>query len=226
MTRAATDAGFLGILMLDTRFPRPLGDIGHPGSFELPVRYRVVPGASPQRVVHDAARGLLGPFIAAAQALVDQGARAIATGCGFLVLHQAALQAALTVPVWSSALLALPALAHARPGVLTADAAALGAAHLRAAGAAVDTPIEGLAPGCAFQRTLLEDLPTLCEADARTQVVAAATRLVQRHPEVGAIVLECTNLPPHADAVRQATGRPVHDVLTLLHARWHALTAA
>lgn len=218
-------APFLGILMLDTRFPRPPGDIGHAASFAMPVRWRRVPRATPQRVVREDAQGLLQPFIAAARTLVDEGAAAIATGCGFLVLHQEALQAALPVPVWSSALLHLPALAGQRPGVITADARALGAAHLHAAGAPGDTPIEGLADGCAFQRTLLEDLPTLDEADARAQVLAAAQRLLARHPGLTALVLECTNLPPHADALRQATGLPVHDVLTLLHVRWQALMA-
>lgn len=216
-------AAFLGVLMLDTRFPRPPGDIGHPASFQMPVRHRRVPRASPQRVVREGAQGLIEPFIAAARALVAEGAAAITTGCGFLVLHQAALQAAVPVPVWSSALLALPELAGQRPGVITADAAALGPDHLRAAGAAIDTPVEGLAPGCAFQRTLLEDLPELDETDARRQVLAAAARLRQRHPDVGALVLECTNLPPHAQALRQATGLPVHDVLSLLHRRWQAL---
>lgn len=217
--------GFLGLLMLDTRFPRPPGDIGHPASFTIPVRWARVLGASPQRVVRDGAAGLLAPFIDTAQALVAEGARAIGTGCGFLVLHQQALQAALPVPVWSSALLALPELAPLRPGVVTADAASLGAAHLAAAGAPAGTPVEGLAPGCAFQRTLLEDRDELDIAEAEAGVVAAAQRLVARRPDIGAIVLECTNMPPYADAVRAATGRPVHHVLSLLHARWQALAA-
>lgn len=216
---------FLGILMLDTRFPRPPGDIGHPASFTMPVRWQRVPRATPQRVVREDAQGLLDPFIAAARQLVSEGAAAIATGCGFLVLHQQALQAALPVPVWSSALLHLPALAGRRPGVITADARALTAAHLRAAGGHDNTPVEGLADGCAFQRTLLQDLPSLDEADARAQVLAAAQRLLQRHPDTGVLVLECTNLPPHADALREATGLPVHDVLTLLHTRWQGLMA-
>lgn len=214
-------APFLGILMLHTRFARPPGDIGHPASFAMPVRWRVVPGASPQRVVRERAAGLLAPFVAAAHALVDEGAAAISTGCGFLALFQAELQSALPVPVWSSALLHLGGLEAA--GVVTADAAALSADHLRAVGADPSTPIEGLAPGCAFQRTLLQDLPVLDEADALAQTVAAALRLQAREPDLQHIVLECTNLPPYADAVRQATGLPVHDILSLLHRRWFEL---
>lgn len=212
---------FLGILMLQTRFPRPLGDIGHPGSFAFEVRYRRVEGASPQRVVRERAQGLLEPFVAAARALVNEGASAIATGCGFLALHQDALQAALPVPVWSSALLKVRKLA--RPGIVTADAASLHAEHLRAVGADPATPIEGLPPGGALQRTLLEDLPTLDAQAARADTVAAARALCARCPQIDSVVLECTNLPPYADAVRAATGLPVHDIRTFLHERWHAL---
>jgi len=217
--------------MLETRFPRPVGDIGHPATFTFPVRYRVVRGASPRRVVSAGEPGLLEPFVAAARELVAEGAAAIATSCGFLVRYQAALQAALPVPVWSSSLLLVPELhaalgAAARVGIVTVDAQALGPAHLAAAGVDPATPVEGLAPGCAFQRALLDDAPAFDPADAKAATVTAAQNLVRRHPQVEALVLECTNMPPHADAVRRATGRPVHDVTTMLSARFPPLAAA
>ena len=213
----------LGVLMLETRFPRVPGDIGHPQSLPFPVRYRVVRRASPQRVVRDRDPALLQPFIDAGLALVDEGAAAITTSCGFLVLFQQALQAALPVPVWTSSLLLLPELQrHAAAGIVTVDGAALGPDHLRAAGAAPDTPVEGLAPGCAFQRCLLRDEATLDVDAARQATVAAAQRLVARRPDIDAIVLECTNMPPYADAVRAATGRSVHDLISLLTARFPA----
>ena len=57
----------LGILMLDARFPRIPGDMGNATTWPFPVLYRVVRGASPEKVVLQGARGLLGDFIAAAQ---------------------------------------------------------------------------------------------------------------------------------------------------------------
>jgi hypothetical protein len=210
----------VGVLMLATRFPRIAGDIGHAASLPFPVRYRVVAGASPQRVVRERDPALLEPFIAAGRALVEEGATAITTSCGFLVLFQQALQAALPVPVWTSSLLLLPELQRMGPaGIVTVDADSLGADHLRAAGAAADTPLEGLAPGCAFQRTLLNDEAELDVDAARAATVAAAQRLVARHPEIESIVLECTNMPPYADAVRAATGRTVHHLVSLLAQR-------
>jgi hypothetical protein len=213
----------LGVLMLQTRFPRLPGDIGHAGSFGMPVRHRVVPGATPVRVVQQGDPALIAPFVEAGRAMVAEGARALTTSCGFLARWQAELQAALPVPVWTSALLWLPALAAHRPGVVTVDGAALDATVLRAAGAAPDTPVQGIRPDSAFARTLLEDRPTLDPLDAEQQVVDAARALMTAHPRTGAIVLECTNMPPYRDAVVRACGLPVHDVMTLLHARWAAL---
>lgn len=212
---------FLGILMLDTRFPRLPGDVGHPLSWTMPVQYLTVRGASPQRVVQQGDPALLQPFIDAGRELADRGAAAITTSCGFLVRWQAELQAALPVPVWTSALLALPALQ--RPGVITVDARALDALHLRAAGAAPDTPVAGLAPGGSLQRTLLQDLPTLDAAAAEAELLAAAAGLLQRLPTIENLVLECTNLPPYAAALERACGRPVHHLMTLVHERWKHL---
>jgi len=205
---------WLGILMLDTRFPRPVGDVGHPASWRMPVRLRVVAGASPQRVVREDDPSLLTPFVEAAQALAADGAAAITTGCGFLLRFQTALQRAVAVPVWTSSLLLLPTLRA--PGVITVDRASLGPLG--------GVPVEGLADGCSLQRTLLDDLPTLDAREAEADTVAAARRLVERHPQVEQIVLECTNLPPYAAAVERAAGRPVHHLMTLVHERWEALT--
>src|SRR3712207_5024793 len=98
----------MGILMLDARFPRIPGDMGNATTWPFPVLYRVVRGASPERVVLDGARDLLPNFIAAAQDLVALGAEAITTNCGFLSLFQRELQEAVGVPVATSSLLQVP----------------------------------------------------------------------------------------------------------------------
>lgn len=219
----------LGVVMLDTRFPRLPGDIGCAGTFDFPVRHAVVHGAPPRRVVVERDRSLLEPFIAAARWLEAEGCAAIVTSCGFLALFQCEMVEAVEVPMWTSSLLLVAELDAALPagrraGIVTADAASLTAAHLAAVGARVDTPIEGLAPDSAFQRTLLDNRPELDTVEAQAATVAAATRLAALHPDLGAIVLECTNMPPYADAVRAATRLPVHDITTLIAARFGALS--
>jgi Asp/Glu/hydantoin racemase len=217
----------LGILMLQTRFPRLPGDVGHPGSFDFPVRHRVVSGARPARVVRGKAddEALLADFVRAGHELVREGATALTTSCGFLARWQRELQAALPVPVWTSALLQLAECPARRCGVITIEAASLTSAHFEAVGADPRTPVEGIEPGSPLHRTLLEDRAELDPEDARQQVLAAGHRLLRRHPELDTLVLECTNLPPYAPALRSETGRPVLDVLTMLNARWAALGA-
>ncbi len=213
--------------MLDTRFPRVRGDIGNPATFAFPVRYRTVRGASPRRVVVERDPSLLAPFVAAARDLERDGASAITTSCGFLALFQRELAGSVRVPLWTSSLLLVAGIESRlapgrRAGIVSADAASLTADHLRAVGASIDVPVEGLAPGSSLRLTLLDDLPGLDVEEASRATVDAARRLVARRPDVAEIVLECTNLPPYADAVRAATGLPVHDITTLIAARFDA----
>jgi hypothetical protein len=212
----------LGVVMLETRFPRPPGDIGNPASFAYPVRYQVVRGASPQRVVRERAVGLLAPFIEAAQSLERAGCSAVVTSCGFLALFQKEIACALGVPFASSSLLQLPWVAARlpkgqRPGVLTISADALSGDHLRGAGADPATPVAGVAAGGEFARAILGDQAVMDEAKLRDEVLDAAARLRAEHADIGAIVLECTNMPPYAAALRAATGLPVYDAITLAH---------
>lgn len=204
----------LGIVMLDTQFPRPLGDVGHPQSFGCATRQRIVPGAWPREVVDSptALRALAPAFVDAVRTLADAGAVAITTSCGFLVLLQAQLQDAVAVPVRSSSLLQLPALLQARAqvGVLTIRAEALTPAHLLAAGVPparlADVVVQGVDQQTHFVRAILGNQPTLDLQQARADVVAAALALQRRAPGLGTLVLECTNLPPYAAAIEAATG--------------------
>ena len=218
----------LGVLTLDTRFPRPVGDVGNPASFDFPVRYAVVLGASPQRVVREQAEGLLLPFIEAAEGLIAQGCIGITTTCGFLVRFQSALAQALPVPVMTSSLLQIAALEAGLPlgkraGVITIAAAQLDAACLTAVGARTDTPVEGVDADSEFVQRILNNDASLDLAQAERDVVAAALRLTARSPQVGALVLECTNMPPYRDAVQRATGLLVADAQTAISAFWRSL---
>ena len=207
----------LGILSLETRFPRVPGDMGHAATWPFPVLYAVVPGASPQRVVREKAQGLLEPFLAAARALVRAGADGITASCGFLSLFQAELAAACAVPVAASSLMQVPFVERLLPpgrraGILTVSSVDLHPEHLVAAGVAADTPVVGTESGRELSRVLLGDLPELDVEAAQQDVLDAADTLVRNHPEVGAIVLECTNMMPYAAALRRRTGRCVYDM--------------
>jgi hypothetical protein len=214
----------LGLLMLDTRFARLPGDVGHPATFTFAVMPRVVRGAVPGRVVRTDDPALLDDFIDAGRALVREGATAVSTSCGFLARWQRELQAALPVPVWTSSLLALAdELRGQRCGVITIEAASLTDVHFAGVGVGRPPPVEGITPGSALHASLLNNLPTFDPEDARAQVLAAGARLLAREPALEALLLECTNLPPYAGALQAATGRPVHSIVTVLERRMAAL---
>jgi Asp/Glu/hydantoin racemase len=211
----------LGILMLQARFPRIPGDMGNATTWPFPVLYKVVKGASPGRVVQQRAEGLLDAFLAAAAELVELGADGITTNCGFLSIYQDEIARHVGVPVATSSLMQAPMIERLLPlgqrvGILTVSAATLSAEHLRAAGVAADTPVVGTEGGREFSRAILGDEPALDVAAAEEDIIAAGDRLVARHPDVGAVLLECTNMAPYARALQERLRRPVFDIVSFM----------
>jgi Asp/Glu/hydantoin racemase len=212
----------LGILMLEARFPRIPGDMGNALTWPFPVLYRVVKGASPERVVLQGATGLLDNFLEAATDLVAQGAEAITTNCGFLSVYQREIAAHVRVPVATSALIQVPWVQATLPpgqraGIITVSKSSLTPRHLEAAGVKLDTPIVGTEDGAEFFRVLIRaEKQDMDVALAAQDIIAAGRKLVAEHPDVGAIVLECTNMPPYAHALREVLGLPVFDIYSLI----------
>jgi hypothetical protein len=214
----------LGILMLDTRFPRIEGDIGNPASFDFPVILRTMEGIGPDDAVaaHPDKPRVMAALADNARKLAAAGAAGISTSCGFLALYQDDLAKVSPVPVATSALLLIAQLKGRKVGVLTASAKNLTSAHLTAVGAPGDTPVEGMPEDGSFARTFIKNGTTLDRDAVEGEAIAAGRALLAKHPAVDTIVLECTNLPPYKAALQRALGVPVHDVLDLLkdfHAR-------
>jgi len=212
----------LGILMLEARFPRIPGDMGNATTWPFPVLYRVVRGASPEKVVLQGARGLLPDFIEGARELVRLGAEAITTNCGFLSLFQNELQRAVSVPVATSALMQVRWVQATLPpgkqvGVITVSGSTLTPAHLESAGVPLDTPVVGTENGREFFRVLIKaERDDMDVAAAQQDMLDAGRALITRYPDVGAIVLECTNMPPYSAALQAEFGLPVYDIYTMI----------
>lgn len=221
----------IGILCLDTAFPKPPGHIRNPRTFPFPVAYRVVRGATPNRIVTQADETLLPPFIEAARELEGEGVAAITTSCGFLVLFQRALADALNVPVYASSLLLLP-LVHLmirsdqKVGLIVAQKRTFTPRYLEAVGAR-DIPvcIAGLDEQPEFREVILEGRRT--DLDLRRleeESLFVARGLAESHPDMGALLIECTDLPPFADSIQRAIRRPVFDIVTLTNMVFESLT--
>lgn len=207
----------VGILMLEAQFPRIPGDMGNALTWPFPVHYKVVRDASPDRVVRGGADGMLEAFIAAARELVADGVDGITTNCGFLSLFQNELAEAVGVPVATSSLMQV-AMVNAilpqgkRAGILTISASSLTPLHLAKAGVPDGTPVGTTEGGKEFTRAILDNEFALDVELARQDNVDAALALKAGNPEIGALVLECTNMIPYAADIRAATGLPVFSI--------------
>ena len=211
----------IGILMLQSQFPRIPGDGGNAATWPFPVLFKVVDRATPERVVNRNADGLIDAFVDAGRELVRAGATGLTTSCGFMILHQQTLASRCEVPVATSSLLQVPMIRATLPpgkriGIITVSSDALTHAHLEAAGIDSDTPVEGTESGTELSRVLLGNALQLNLELAREDVLAAAIRLQDRTPDLGAVVLECTNMPPYAAALSRHLKLPVYDFYSLV----------
>lgn len=211
----------LGVIMLDTIFPRFPGDIGNKDTFDFPVSYEVVKGAIPKRVVWDADRDLIIPFIRAAQRLENDGARLITTSCGFLALFQGLIAKEVGVPFISSSLIQVPLIysmlgKEKKVGILTADAGRLTGDHFKEAGAGnIPLVVHGMEAQEEFYRVFVGNSPKADYSRLQREVGEVASRFAGQG-DIGAVVLECTNLPPYEDCIRRAAGLPVFHLNSLI----------
>lgn len=199
--------------------------MGHPDSFDFPVVYKTVYGATPDAIVVKDPRLWVDAFIDAGRDLVEGGCTGLATTCGFLTLVRDDVAAACGVPVAASSLECVAQVGTGLPdgqvpGILTISQASLSPAHLEAGGVPKGVPIQGV-DGGHFAKAILGNKKTLDTDAARREMVEGAMTLCEAHPNVGALVLECTNMPPYSAEIAAATGRPVYSILTHLTA-FHA----
>ncbi|MFP7569452.1 aspartate/glutamate racemase family protein [Marivita sp. S2033] len=210
----------IGVLALESYFPKPPGHIKNPSSLPFSVIYEMLDGITVPELLNNPSGDMKDRVIAAARRLEDKGVRAITGSCGFLALFQKDIAAAVSIPVFVSALIHVPMVYYmtaAPVGILTASASALTEEHLKNVGAN-DIPIEiqGLDDTSEFASVILRNERTAMDLDKVTdEVIAAGRALCDRAPEIGAIVLECTDLPPYAHTLQHALSRPIFDLVTL-----------
>jgi len=205
----------IGVLTLDMAPGRDRQHEETPGTlssdktFDFRLKREIVRGSTPDRSLGEDPE-LIPHFVEAAKKLEARGVRAIAGDCGFISAYQEDIARAVSVPVVTSSLLLVP-LAYRmlaenkRVGILTANSKKLGERYFNAVGwSSKDIPIA--VKGFDVEWDLI---PT-------KDLVKLAKELIQENPDIGAFVLECSVIPPHARAIQKATGLPVFDITTLI----------
>jgi len=192
----------VGVILSDTAFRRPVGDVGNPGSYTCPVIFHVAHGVTAVEMVRAVPnKGLLGAYLDGALALQERGADVITTTRGFLASLHDPIAERLRVPFVASSLLQVPQvykLVRGRIGIITANDGSLTRAHLDAAGIPADLPlaIRGLQGHPAFADPLLKGIGTELDIPEVTKCVTEVARiLLSDFADIKAFVCECHNLP-------------------------------
>lgn len=221
----------LGVILVDDVYPGFPGDVRNASAYPFPIQYEVAEGVD----IHDLVRAddkshLLEPILAAARRLERIGCRAIAAECGYFAWFQREIAAAVSVPVFASSLLQIPlAQATVGParsvGVLMSSGQHLRDRHLTSVGVRLGSNYVigkamdgGRIPDfhCLWNSDVRPELPTADYATAERDFVAVGVEFAAQHPDMGAMVLECTGFPPFARALQRSINMPVYSWSTLL----------
>lgn len=161
-------------------------------------------------------------YIVAARRLVERGAVAISSTCGYSIRHQPAVAASVNVPVVMSSLILLPALLRqlapqAEIAVVTYDSI-----HCEERLLGLDDPaqrarvvVAGIEGGKYWRDELKRPAPPTDVTAMRADVSNCVARLRGAHPHIGAILFECAGFPIVAPAIRRIARIPVYDITSL-----------
>ena len=211
----------VGILLLDRDEPRMPGDVGHAGTFEYPVLYKTVPELD--QTIFEGSPRHISAVVESAKYLERNGVKGITSNCGFMIHYQNAAAASVSIPVFLSSLLQIPLICqslgeHAALGIITASAGMLTDKVLNLSGAPSDYVIHkvGILDCPEFRSTFLDQKGYLDASKIQQEVIQVSKDFVKSHPDIKALLLECSLLPPYSRAVQAVTGLPVFDFMTLV----------
>ncbi|MGD2270351.1 MAG: aspartate/glutamate racemase family protein [Desulfobacterales bacterium] len=213
----------IGILLLETSVPFIPGDVANATTYAFPVSFRKVEGFSVQRALSKDP-SIYENLRKAARGLVQQGVRAVTGDCGFMGIHQKKLARELGVPVFLSSLLQIPFISlligeEAKVGIITAASKSLSADLLTAVGVSnpANLVVAGLEDSRQFYRFAIEETGSLDAEAVEKEVVVVAREMVSQNPQIRALLLECSLLPPYGAAVQNAVNLPVFDYITMIN---------
>ena len=211
----------IGILCLESYYYKVPGHIKNHHSFDFPVIYKVIDDATPATVVRDKCADLLPRFIEAAKELEAMGVKAITGSCGFLALLQDKIAAEVKIPVYVSSVMQAPLISQMiggrKLGILVADKESFTPDYLKVVhGENIPVCIAGMIQHDEFRDVIIDRKRTDLDMDKlRADVLAEVKKLNDENPDMGALLIECTDLPPFARDIQKLIKKPVFDILTL-----------
>jgi len=214
----------IGIITGERTFPRIPGDMGNSYTFDFPVRLHVIKGidASTRLRLFSGSTEFIKPFVEAAKRLEEIGVKAITSNCGFIVRYQDVISNFVNIPLFTSSLMQIPLVYKMLNkdqiiGILTADGSSkgLGKQRLTVVGAKDPPVVIRRMENAEDFKALNENKGIIYPEKIKEELVNTAKELIKNYPKIGAIVLECANMPEYSKFVQEATKLPVFDFVTL-----------
>ncbi|HFI0256647.1 TPA: aspartate/glutamate racemase family protein [Streptococcus suis] len=217
----ASVAGFsIGIITIDFNYVKLPGNVANATTFSFPVVYEDI-----VLEIEDLFNGedkLLEIVIEAAKKLERKGVRAIVGACGYFNHFQEQVRDAVAVPVYLSSVLQIPLIKmglkpEQKIAVLVADGEGANAEFFAKANADIQDCIVQEIGSLESFAPIRYNKPYLDNGRLKADLIAVVQDLRKNHPEIGAILLECSDLPPYAAALHRDAGLPVFDFTTLIN---------
>ncbi len=216
-------AGYaIGILVFDIWYPLLPGNVVNASTYSFPVLYKKLEGVSADEL----SRGdpsALDPLVKAAKELEKQGVRAIVGACGYFTNYQKEAATMLDVPVFLSSLLQMPIIKQAlkpnqKVGIICGNAPALTPKTLSQCDIddLTNVVITGAQDLPEFQN-LMEETGHFNSFKIEQELVGLVKQLVSDNPDIGAILIHCSDMAPYAWSIQNAVRLPVFDYTTLIN---------
>ena len=220
-------AGFaIGIIAVHLVYPKLPGNVANATTYPFPVLYKDVFFEIEE--LFNGSDAIKNQIIEAAKYLEEQGVRAIIGACGYFAHFQEDVREAVDVPVFMSSLCQLPLI---KTGISYKKKILVFAAS----GDNLDEVILNKV-GTDKSRILVQDVGhmdsfagirygsnSFDNKKLTEDLTNLAKKIVDENPDIGAILLECSDLPPYAKAIQSVTGLPFFDFNTMIDLVYHSV---
>lgn len=227
----------LGIMILDEVYPGFPGDLRNASGFQYPIQYEIIKNVDINKLVFGKDKSpCLQPILDAAKKLESMGCKAIAAECGYFAYFQKDVAGYVDIPVFMSSLLQVPFIQkligpNKSVGIVCAFQKYLTDVHLKNVGIDLNSNfvIQGAAEyGCTQFDNLWDykkrpAVPQAYYDKAEEDMVSLCKELVEKNPNIGAIMLECTGMQPFGRAIQREVDLPVFSWGTLLDYAYSAV---
>lgn len=213
----------VGCLVMKSWVPKPPGHISCASNYDFPIYYQPVQETNNSKI-HGGNKDVIPNIISASKELRDYGCKSLVTSCGYFGHYQKIVADMDILPTYFSTICLIPfVLRMLRPNddiilvcynkeKLTSDLLfSCGVSEEQLSRIHIFDIINEKELG-----RIIKDCGEYNVTEARNEVVNVVVEAVRKYNNIGAILLECTDLPPHSYAIQDAVNLPVFDVTTMI----------